>query len=335
MKKKLFLVGILALVAAFGLVVAGCGDGNDDGDSAPFVFTTPAAYRAMVSLAGGSITTTSDSDDNRSGVFIANRPPVTLSAFKIAKYETTYQLWEDVYDWAIAHGYTFANPGVEGHGTNGTGTVGTAAEKATRPVTTVNWRDAIVWCNAYSEVSGKAPVYYTDNTYATVLKVSTNDSGTATAADGAKMKTGADGYRLPTEAEWEYAARGGNQSDTVNWDYTYSGSDTVGDVAWYTVNSKDLGSSNPAYGAHPVGTKAANNKGLYDMTGNVWEWCWDWHSTINAWTPETGAVLGTDRVVRGGGWHEVVVYCVVVGRILQDPNSTYDNFGFRVVCPAD
>jgi formylglycine-generating enzyme required for sulfatase activity len=296
-----------------------------DGQNGVNGFSTPAAYRTMVSLAGGSITTTSGSE-----VFISGRS-VTLSAFKIAKHETTYQLWKEVYDWALLNGYTFANPGREGHGTSGTGTVGTAAEKATRPVTNVNWRDAIVWCNAYSERSGKAPVYYTDDTYTTVLKVSTNNSGTATAADGAKMKPGADGYRLPTETEWEYAARGGNQSDVANWGYTYSGSDTVGDVAWYEVNSYDLGSSDPDYGAHPVGGKTANSKGLYDMSGNVREWCWDWHDLINAGTPETGAVSSPNRVNRDGSWHDS--NCAVTYRDGDYPYMVFSTVGFRVVCP--
>ncbi|MDR2500386.1 MAG: formylglycine-generating enzyme family protein [Treponema sp.] len=275
------------------------------------------------------------------GVFITGRN-LTMSAFTMAKYETTYQLWKEVYDWAATKGYTFANAGKEGYpyagsGEDGTGTDDpaewTAAERKSRPVTMINWRDAIVWRNAYSELTGKQPVYYTDSTYGTVLKVSTDDGGNATAADTAVMKSGANGYRLPTGAEWEYAARGGNQGDSANWGYTYAGSETEGDVAWYDVNAYDVGNTDPAYGARPAGTKDANSAVLYDLSGNVFEWCWDWSETITSSTPADGAASGSNRVMRGGCWYYGASSRAVAYRDYACPDVRYDYLGFRVVCP--
>jgi formylglycine-generating enzyme required for sulfatase activity len=304
-----------------------------------YVFTTPALYRSMVSLAGGTITG-SGSD----GAFVSGRT-VTLSAFKIAQYETTWELWKEVYDWAGSHGYSIANPGYQGHeaaGTSpGTGTTNeslgwTAEQKKRRPVTYINWRDAIVWCNAYSEMSGKEPVYCYSGS---VIK----DAGNYTACDSAVMDTARNGYRLPTEAEWEYAARGGDQTDTTQWAYTYAGTSTagtgageLGDYAWSYENSEYLGTSDPAYGAHPAGTKNPNKTtgGLYDMSGNVYEWCWDWYSdSVGTTTPITGPASGSYRVFRGGGWDGVATICAVVRRDTNTPNSRYPSIGFRVVCP--
>jgi formylglycine-generating enzyme required for sulfatase activity len=190
-----------------------------------------------------------------------------------------------------------------------------------------------VWCNAYSELSGKEPVYYTDSTYSRILRVSSNDSSYPpdTAADLAVMKTSANGYRLPTEAEWEYAARGGDQSDATNWGYTYAGSSTYDSVAWVYENSYFLESSNADYGAHPVGTKAANRAGLYDMSGNVDELCQDYSGSI-----KTGTVTdpiestGTYRVMRGGGWHHNA--STVALRYDKYPSGGDIYIGFRFVC---
>ncbi|MBQ0057212.1 MAG: SUMF1/EgtB/PvdO family nonheme iron enzyme [Bacteroidales bacterium] len=127
-------------------------------------------------------------------------------------------------------------------------------------------------------------------------------------------------FRMPTEAEWEFAARGGNKSKG----YEFSGSNSISDVAWYTDNS---GSK-----THPVKTKTANELGLYDMSGNVWEWCSDWYGSYssNAQTDPTGPTTGLDRVIRGGGWFGSATYCRCGGRISSSRYSRSDHIGFRL-----
>lgn len=118
-------------------------------------------------------------------------------------------------------------------------------------------------------------------------------------------------FRLPTEAEWEFAARGGNKSQG----YKYAGSNTIDDVAWYTVNTYDKGKNSPDYGTHPVRGKLPNELGLYDMSGNVWEWCHDQFGNYNSdsQTNPTGASSGY-RVMRGGDWHLFAKSCRVSRR---------------------
>ena len=129
-------------------------------------------------------------------------------------------------------------------------------------------------------------------------------------------------FRLPTEAEWEYAARGGKKSKG----YTYSGSNTIGNVAWYDGNSGET--------THEVGTKQANELGIYDMTGNVWEWCQDWYGeTYYEKSPSTdplGPDSGSSRVNRGGCWWRGVRFCRVAYRYGDSPGSRDDDLGFRL-----
>lgn len=127
-------------------------------------------------------------------------------------------------------------------------------------------------------------------------------------------------FALPTEAQWEYAARGGKQSRG----YKYSGSNTIDDVAWYDDNSGDK--------THAVGTKQANELGLYDMSGNVWEWCQDWYGSYgsNAQTDPTGPSTGSARVFRGGSWFNWAGYCRVLRRFSSTPDYTRHYLGFRL-----
>ncbi len=142
------------------------------------------------------------------------------------------------------------------------------------------------------------------------------------------------GGRLPTEAEWEYAARGGQKSKG----YKYSGSDNIDEVAWYKDNSKN--SDNNMYegrGTHEVGTKKPNELGIYDMSGNVWEWVSDWYNKDyyknSPYENPQGPALGSGRVFRGGGWLNNADYCHVAYRNYGSPSDQYNGLGFRFARP--
>jgi len=135
-------------------------------------------------------------------------------------------------------------------------------------------------------------------------------------------------FRLPTEAEWEYAARGGNRSQG----YKYSGSNDVNEVAWYWYNIPSQSSSNAGYGTQTVATKKANELGLYDMSGNVWEWCQDWYGSYSSesQTNPTGPATGSGRVYRGGSWNYSAWSCRVSYRDYYYPSNTYVYLGLRL-----
>lgn len=136
-------------------------------------------------------------------------------------------------------------------------------------------------------------------------------------------------FRLPTEAQWEFAARGGNNSRG----YKYSGSNSIDNVAVYEVNSYSKGSSSPDYGTHAVATKQANELGIYDMSGNVWEWCQDWKAGYSSYaqTNPTGPSSGSYRVFRGGCWNNNASNCRVSHRNDSTPDYWYGFFGLRLV----
>ena len=196
------------------------------------------------------------------------------------------------------------------------------------PAYFVNWYDAIVYCNLRSIDEKLTPAYkigeeIDPTKWSGIVGDSTNGYCGPSSYDSTwnalTYDTEADGYRLPTEAEWEYIAREADKSTT-----TYSGSDIIDDVAWYWDNSSSK--------THEVKGKNANSLGIYDMSGNVWEWCYDWwYDTVNSSTTATGASSGSCRVIRGGSWGGSASGCAVSYRDIHDPNYRDYYLGFRVV----
>jgi uncharacterized repeat protein (TIGR02543 family) len=246
------------------------------------------------------------------------------SGYWVGETEVTYELWYAVRSWAESSGgYSFANSGREGHdGTDGA--IPTTANQ--EPVTSINWRDAMIFCNALSEAAGKTPVYYTDSGYTTPCRNSSSVTELQTSAgamDNPYVNWNADGYRLPTEAEREIAGRGGDLQ--TGYGTSYPGSNTIGDVAWYVDNAGGT--------THAVAGLAANEIGLYDMVGNVSEWQWDWYGLTypsGAVDPK-GAATGSSRMRSGGGFTNNDAGCSLGYRMNDDPYDVLQSYGLRVI----
>ena len=200
-------------------------------------------------------------------------------------------------------------------------------EKPTHQVTLSDYciGETEVTQELWQAVMGSNPSYFTGNLQRPVEYVTWNDCQEF--IKKLNQLTGKT-FRLPTEAEWEYAARGGSQSQG----YKYAGSNTLGDVGWYDVNSYNKGSSHPDYGTHPVGQKQANELGLYDMSGNVGEWCQDWYDSYSSspQTNPTGPSSGSNRVSRGGCWINGARYCRVSNRSRSTPAYGSGHLGLRL-----
>jgi formylglycine-generating enzyme required for sulfatase activity len=287
------------------------------------------AYRDMAAVEGKSVSGSASyaikvtvpsgymyggSELTKNGVFVQDRN-LTIDSFKMAKYETTRELYFAVQAWALEKGYRFANivPVFSG------------SDKY-KPVTGISWRDAIVWCNAYSEKEGKQPVYIYGGT---VIRDSRNTN--AAACDNAVMDKTKTGFRLPTEAEREFAARGGDPGK-ADWMYKYAGNDDPNEFAWHHGNS--------AYQTKVVGSQSPNRLDIYDLSGNVQEWCWDWMNWAVDVTPSTpvdgapysaASPLANQKAFNGGGVGSNVTYSCVAYRWGFAPDYADNYVGFRVV----
>ncbi len=250
---------------------------------------------------------------------------IFISAFYIDKYEVTKSLWDEVYRWATNHGYSFDNPG-SGKATN-------------HPIQFINWYDAVKWCNARSEREGLIPAYYTNLSQNMLYRKGRVDM------DNNWVKWNI-GYRLPTEAEWEKAARGGTSGHLFSWTNTETITHSQANYEskeWLSFDISPTRGYHPTYNTgdmpytSPVGSFAPNGYGLYDMIGNVWDMCWDWQDSLYYDTspkvdPRGGSSSSLTHVVRGGCWFYDAKHCRVAGSYGYMLTTARDySFGFRTV----
>jgi len=250
---------------------------------------------------------------------------VYVSAFYMERYEVTKALWDAVYQWATNHSYNFE--------------YGAQGKAANHPVHSVTWYDAVKWCNARSEKEGRLPAYYTNAAQTAIYR-----SGQLN-VDNSWVKWVA-GYRLPTEAEWEKAARGG----TSGHRFPFGDTITQNQANYFsqTTYAYDISATRGYHRSFvnggipwtsPVGYFTSNGYGLYDMAGNVFELCWDWsgdYSSAPQTDPHGPTIIGSVRVGRGGSWNVDASFAQVFNRNpnISPPTTRSVDLGFRSVLPT-
>jgi formylglycine-generating enzyme required for sulfatase activity len=317
----------------------------------------------LATVPAGTFSMGDANDGNASGDAPVHSVTIN-SPLKVDPTLVTGGKWNLVVDgYALLNGYDISEA-QQGAGS------GPAFKAANHPVQQVTWYDAVKWCNARSQMEGLTPCYYTDPGF--------NNIYMSGAVDAVYVNTATNGYRLPTEAEWEMAARGGANSqrfpfgNTNSWskaNYFVNGvlnaqvsNPGTGNCAYNSALPYDnppgglfpgpapspygspcLGTydtSDPSYSSGPMpytsptGALPQNGYGLFDMAGNVEEWCWDWYgqtSYMGAQTDPQGEVSGTDRVARGGSWSQDASHCRCANRDHDVPSTANSSLGFRCV----
>ena len=335
MKNLFRLLGIIAIAAMITFAYISCegpvgpagtnGTNGTNGTSAPGAVLTSQKGITLLWIPAGTFRMGSPGTEYGRGTYETQHKVTLTRGFYMGKYQVTQELWEEV--------MTGNTNGISPSPSSFGASPAAGEVQELRPVEYIRWYEVLVFCNRLSIAEGLTPAYK--------ISGSTNPDSWGTAPtsnnetwNAVVMESGANGYRLPTEAQWEYACRAGTTGAFNVSGYSWGGSAYTFaiDPGWFTPNSSGM--------THQVGMKTANAWGLCDMHGNVYEWCWDWYDvnfgSANAADDATDPMGGgssVSRIARGGSWSNSTLAARSAYRGYAPPNNQYNITGFRLVRP--